>query len=84
MITELVHLLRERLRIIADHSWRDRDPAGQLDALRDVSEKITAWAAANRSSIDGRLRHYLDQSSYQKALDHLGFSDDEPLADEQA
>ncbi len=70
MTSELTHLLRERIRIIADHDWRDRDAAGHLAALRDVSEKISAWATS-QSSIDGRLRHFLDQSSYQKALELL-------------
>jgi hypothetical protein len=67
----LAELLRKRLEIIADHSWRDRDPGSQLAALQEVSEKINEWAAAHRSSIDGRLRHYLDNASYQKALEHL-------------
>lgn len=71
MTTELTELLRRRLAIIADHDWRDRDAAGHLEALREVSEKISAWTAAHRTSVDAQLRHYLGNSSFQKALAHL-------------
>jgi hypothetical protein len=71
MHSDLADLLRRRLSIIADHAWRDRDGAGQLDALKDVSEKITAWTAENRASLDGQLRHFLTNASFDKALAHL-------------
>lgn len=71
MHPELQTLLSRRLEIIADHSFRDRDPAAHLDALKDVSEKIQAYTAAHLAEFDGRMRHYLTNSSYQKALDHL-------------
>lgn len=71
MTHPLLELLRRRLSIIGDHAWRDRDPAAHLEALRTVSEEITAWTAANRATLDARLRHYLDNASFQKALDHL-------------
>ena len=67
METHLLELLRERERIIADHAWRDRDAAGHLDALRDVSMAISAWAEANAGNIDARLRHFLENASYAKA-----------------
>jgi len=67
----LQQLLKHRTDIIADHSFRDRDPAGHLDALKDVSEKIAAYSQEHHTEFDGKLRHYLTNSSYQKALDHL-------------
>ena len=71
MISELTALLRRRITIIADHAWRDRDAEGHLEALSAVSEEISAWALAHRTGLDGRLRHYLANASYQKALAHL-------------
>ncbi len=71
MTAELTDLLRQRVAIIADHAWRDRDAAGHLEALKDVSEKISAWTLAHRTEVDAQLRHYLGNASYQKALAHL-------------
>ena len=71
MHADLIQLLRRRESIIADHAWRDRDAAGHLDALKSVSEQISAWAAANRDAADPRLRHYLANASFTKALAHL-------------
>jgi hypothetical protein len=67
----LIDLLKRRESVIADHPWRDRDPAGHLDALREVSEAITAWHQANQNKIDPQLRHYLQKCSFAKALAHL-------------
>lgn len=67
----LIDLLKRRESVIANHPWRDRDPAGHLDALREVSEAITAWHQANQKNIDPQLRHYLQKSSFAKALAHL-------------
>lgn len=71
MTAELIELLRRRIAIIANHAWRDRDAAGHLEALKQVSEEISAWTAAHRSAMDAQLRHYLGNASYQKALAHL-------------
>lgn len=71
MHTELIKLLRRREEVIADHAWRDRDAAGHLDALRQVSEAITAWAAAHSGRLDPRLRHFLQQASFSKARVYL-------------
>jgi hypothetical protein len=71
MTSQLTELLRRRIEIIADHAWRDRDAAGQLEALQHVSEQISAWTAAHRTSVDAQLRHYLANASFQKALAHL-------------
>lgn len=71
MFDELRQLLHQREAIIADHSFRDRDPAAHLDALRKVSENLSAWTSAHQGEIDAKLRHYLTNASYQKALAHL-------------
>ena len=71
MHTELQALLQRRLAVIADLPFRDRDPAAHLAALKEVSEAIQSYAAAHHREFDAKLRHYLTQSSYQKALDHL-------------
>lgn len=71
MTSELTDLLRHRVEIIADHAWRDRDAAAHLQALQEVSEKISAWTLAHRTEVDAQMRHYLANASYQKALAHL-------------
>ena len=71
MTNELIELLRRREAIIADHGWRDLDPVDHLEALKIVSGEISAWTAAHRGTVDARLRHYLANASFQKALAHL-------------
>lgn len=71
MHPDLQTLLRQRLDIIADHAFRDRDADAHLAALKDVSEKVQAYTNCHLPEFDGKLRHYLSNSSYQKALDHL-------------
>jgi hypothetical protein len=71
MHDELIQLLRRREAVIADHAWRDRDAAAHLEALKSVSEEISAWAGANHACTDARLRHYLANASFGKALAHL-------------
>lgn len=71
MHPELQSLLRKRIEVIGDHSLRDKDPALHLEALKDVSEKIQQYGVTNASTFDGKLKHYMAQSSYQKALEHL-------------
>lgn len=71
MTLQLIELLRRRLAIIEDHGWRNRDPVGHLEALKGVSEDIAAWTTAHRATVDAQLRHYLGNSSFQKALEHL-------------
>lgn len=68
VLLELELLLRERRRVIADHDWRDRDADGHLTALRDVSEKLSVLTASLDGSSPARLRHFLDNCSYDKAL----------------
>ncbi len=71
MHSELQTLLKNRLNIISDHAFRDRDPDTHLEALKSVSQEIDSYTEAHRAEFDAKLRHYLSSSSYQKALDHL-------------
>lgn len=70
-LQDLIQLLRQRETVIADHSWRDRDPASHLDALKQVSEHISAWPQAHSQLLDPKLKHFLSNASYAKALAHL-------------
>ncbi len=71
MHPELQALLTERIGVIADHSFRDRDPTAHLQALKDVSEKIEQVKARDMQLFDKKLQHYLANSSYEKALNHI-------------
>ena len=68
---DLAQLLRRRLETIADHDFRDRDPAAHLDALKSVSEEILAWHQARRGTLHPRLEHFLGGCSFDKALRFL-------------
>jgi hypothetical protein len=68
-IGQLAALLERRLDVIADTAWRDRDAAGQWAALREVSEALDAFRMAHGDVLPKRLSHFLDQSSFGKALD---------------
>ena len=69
---ELATLLNQRLEIIADHSFRDRDQNAHLQALIQVSQQIETFKERHKSNITAQLRHYLDNASYTKALAWLG------------
>jgi hypothetical protein len=65
----LAGALRERLAVIADHAHRDRDQAGHLQRLIEVSERIDALVSVLPSGdLDPQFRHYLERRSYDKAL----------------
>lgn len=68
---ELAELLKKRRTVIADHSWRDREPDQHLEALKDVSEAIAAWHHRHRGQLPGRLDHFLTSCSFDKALAFL-------------
>ena len=68
---DLAKLLEARIAVIADHDFRDRDPAAHLEALKNVSEAIVSWQVAHRNEIDGNLNHFLTGASFQKALLYL-------------
>ena len=67
----LASLLRNRIAIIADHAWRDRDAAAHLAALQNVSLAITDEAKRLAPELPARLRHFIQQASYQKALEFI-------------
>ncbi len=72
-LNPLAEALRERLVVIADHAHRDRDQAGHLQRLIDVSGRIDALIAAlPASELDPQFRHYLEKRSYDKALAWIG------------
>ena len=64
----LAAALRERLAVIADHAFRDRDPQAHLARLREVSERLDALATSVPHDTDPQFRHYLERRSYDKAL----------------
>lgn len=68
-IRELTGLLEERLRVIGDRELRERDPDAHLAKLRELSEAITTYHANHHSEIPPRLNHFLENCSYEKALD---------------
>ncbi|MBX9577899.1 MAG: hypothetical protein K2W97_05420 [Chthoniobacterales bacterium] len=72
-LQQLSSSLRERLSIIADHELRDRDPATHLKKLQEASEAIEQWEKVLllEKNVDPKLRHYLAQRSYDKALEWL-------------
>lgn len=68
---ELAALLTRRVAVIADHEFRDRDPDAHLNALKEVSEQITAWHNEHQGTLTPRLEHFLTGCSYDKALRFL-------------
>jgi hypothetical protein len=68
-------LLRHRLDLIADHAFRDRDAAAHLEALKAVSEEISAEHQKHRAQLSPRLNHFLTQASFSKALEYLDSSE---------
>lgn len=70
-LDQLRQLLQERLHVIADHAFRDRDAGAHLARLGEVSEAIAAMHERFRGALPARLAHYLERASYQKALAYL-------------
>ena len=68
LFAELAAALRERLAVIADRELYARDPAAHLGKLKTVSERITQLGAALPLPLPGDFLHYLQRSSYEKAL----------------
>lgn len=68
-------LLKRRIDLIADHAFRDRDAAAHLEALKKVSEEISAEHQKLRAQLPPRLNHFLTQASFSKALEYLDSSE---------
>jgi hypothetical protein len=64
-------LLEARLRVIADHELRERDAAAHLEQLREVSMRLMAEQERLEGALPPRLKHFLAQASYGKALDWI-------------
>jgi len=64
--------LKTRLDLVADHAFRDRDPAVHLAALKSAAARLDAEMSQLPLDIDPTLRHYLERQSYTKALAWLG------------
>jgi hypothetical protein len=64
----LADALRDRLAVIADRRAYEHDPGAHLERLRMASERIVAAQAALPKPMDSQLAHYLERSSYDKAL----------------
>ena len=67
-LSELREALQERLRVIADHELRDRDPRAHLEHLKAAASRLDAAIAQLPPNCDGELRHFLERQSYVKAL----------------
>lgn len=67
----LTAALKERLALIADREFYQRDPAAHLARLQAVSGAIATTAAQLPGPVDPQLAHYLQRSSYDKALAFL-------------
>jgi hypothetical protein len=46
-----------------------------LQALAEVSTAISDWPKEHRAELDPRLRHFLANASYAKALDFITAED---------
>jgi hypothetical protein len=64
----LAAALRERIAVIADREFYERDPAAHLEKLKDVSERIQVLGLALPKPVAPDLEHYLHRASFAKAL----------------
>lgn len=67
----LAEALRRRRAVIADRELYARDPAAHLDQLKGASEQIATLAQALPRPVDPQLAHFLERSSFDKALAFL-------------
>jgi radical SAM superfamily enzyme YgiQ (UPF0313 family) len=69
-IANLATALRERLAIIGDETSR-RDPEKHMARLKKISERIEELRLQLPKPIHPQLAHFLERSSYDKALEFL-------------
>ena len=67
-LKDLADCLQKRLDVIADSRLAKHDPATHLDQLKAASESIFELQQHLKDEIPVRLKHFLEQSSYNKAL----------------
>ena len=68
---ELADALRQRLTVIRDRAFYERDPQEHLRQLQAASERITDLQGRLPAPVDPQLAHYLQRCSYDKALSWL-------------
>ena len=73
--SELRAALQERLKVVADHESRDRNPQAHLEQLKSAASRLDAAIAQLPVQCDPELRHYLGRQSYLKALAWLESQD---------
>lgn len=71
LFEELAATLKKRLKLVADHELRERDPQTQLQELRTAAVHLGRLVERLPADCDPALRHYLERQSYVKALDWL-------------
>jgi len=67
-LRQLAGLLEKRLQVIGDQDLRINHPELQLKLLQEVSEAIAALQGELKDVVPPRLRHFLENCSYEKAL----------------
>jgi hypothetical protein len=67
---QLAAALRQRLAIVADESSR-RDVAQHIERLKQISGRIDELRQRLPKPVDPQLAHFLERSSYDKALEFL-------------
>jgi hypothetical protein len=67
----LLAKLEERLRVVADREFYQRDAVGHLAELQRVSEELAELVRHLPPQLDPMLRHYLERQSYVKAIEFL-------------
>ncbi|HEX8295832.1 MAG TPA: hypothetical protein VF593_05995 [Chthoniobacteraceae bacterium] len=65
---DLAAVLRERLAVIGDREFYQKDPVGHLERLKLVSSRMLKLQALLPEPMDPQLSHYLQRCSYDKAL----------------
>ena len=71
MHRSLLEALNDRLAVVADHAWRDRDPVGHLEGLKKAAGRLDSLVANLPADADPMLRHFLERQSHMKARDWL-------------
>ncbi|MCF6312347.1 MAG: hypothetical protein L3J39_07835 [Verrucomicrobiales bacterium] len=67
-LDQLAKLLQQRLDIIADTRLAKQDPVLHLEQLKNTSKSVFDLQQELVNQIPVRLQHFLEQSSYNKAL----------------
>ena len=68
---QLATALKQRLAIVADREFYQRDSAAHLHQLQAISEEISGLAGQLPDGTEPQLAHYLQRCSYDKALAFL-------------